>query len=149
MKKAVLVDIDGTLANNDHRKHFVEGAAKKDWDSFFKAMDKDTHHQWCMDLLWCLSEELDVEIIYITGRAEKYREMTTDFISHGDLPPFANLYMRQDSDRRQATEVKLEIYEKYVKGNYHVMFCLEDCASVTAMWRAQGLTVLQCAEGNF
>ena len=38
-KKIVICDIDGTIANNDHRQHFLEG--KKDWDGFFSELYKD------------------------------------------------------------------------------------------------------------
>lgn len=30
---ALIIDIDGTLYNNDHRKHFIE-QSPKDWESF-------------------------------------------------------------------------------------------------------------------
>tara|TARA_B100000795_G_C22636774_1_gene374842 strand:- start:55 stop:219 length:165 start_codon:yes stop_codon:yes gene_type:complete len=39
MKNIILCDIDGTVANNDHRQHFLDG--KKDWDGFFDALNKD------------------------------------------------------------------------------------------------------------
>jgi hypothetical protein len=39
MKNIILCDIDGTVANNDHRQHFLEG--KKDWDGFFDKLDED------------------------------------------------------------------------------------------------------------
>jgi 2-hydroxy-3-keto-5-methylthiopentenyl-1-phosphate phosphatase len=38
-KKIVICDIDGTIANNDHRQHFLEG--KKDWDGFFSSLSED------------------------------------------------------------------------------------------------------------
>ena len=37
-KKIVICDIDGTIANNDHRQHFLEG--KKDWDGFLIVQTK-------------------------------------------------------------------------------------------------------------
>ena len=40
MSKIVLCDIDGTVANNDHRQHYLEG--KKDWDGFFSELINDT-----------------------------------------------------------------------------------------------------------
>ncbi len=40
MTKIVIFDIDGTLADNSHRQHFLEGG-KKDWKGFFDAMVDD------------------------------------------------------------------------------------------------------------
>ena len=39
MSKIVLCDIDGTIANNDHRQHYLED--KKDWDGFFAELIND------------------------------------------------------------------------------------------------------------
>lgn len=33
MSKAIIVDLDGTLANCEHRRHFLE-TKPKDWKSF-------------------------------------------------------------------------------------------------------------------
>ena len=41
MSKIVLCDIDGTIANNDHRQHYLEG--KKDWDGFFSELINEDH----------------------------------------------------------------------------------------------------------
>lgn len=36
-----IFDLDGTLALNEHRQHFINGDGKKDWESFFNALDGD------------------------------------------------------------------------------------------------------------
>jgi phosphoglycolate phosphatase-like HAD superfamily hydrolase len=51
--KKIIFDLDGTLANIDHRRHLVEGP-QKDWDAFFKACDKDipnTQIVWLFNVL--------------------------------------------------------------------------------------------------
>ena len=44
-RTAVLFDIDGTLADVDHRVHLVDPNRKggKDWDAFFDAMNLILH----------------------------------------------------------------------------------------------------------
>ena len=73
MKNIILCDIDGTVANNDHRQHFLEG--KKDWDGFFDALDKD---EPIYPIINKVIEENNSgrEIIFITGRPERYRSTT-------------------------------------------------------------------------
>ena len=39
MKKIVICDIDGTIANNDHRQDLLN--THDDWDNFFLAMMDD------------------------------------------------------------------------------------------------------------
>jgi hypothetical protein len=39
----VVFDLDGTLALNEHRQHFVDRpVGQKDWRGFFAACDRDT-----------------------------------------------------------------------------------------------------------
>ena len=40
-RKAIIFDIDGTLANNEHRQHFLIEETKN-WEEFFRNMSKDS-----------------------------------------------------------------------------------------------------------
>ena len=41
----IVFDLDGTLANTDHRAHFVDRTkGKPDWRAFYAACDADTPH---------------------------------------------------------------------------------------------------------
>ena len=64
-KNIVLCDIDGTIANNDHRQHFLEG--KKDWDGFFGELINDSP---IMPVIEKINQEVNNgnKIIFITGR---------------------------------------------------------------------------------
>lgn len=175
--KAIIVDIDGTLANIDHRRHFVDPRYnseyvfiedfppyyeklnsnkifKPDWDAFNAAMSEDAPNEWCVQLLEkmcfsCCSREY--EVLFITGRMEKYREITEKQIDGWvDLYPFdddqsINLFMRPDDDFRPDVEIKREIYEKRIRDNYDVLFCLDDNAEIVGLWRSFGLVCLDCA----
>src|ERR1700722_9162155 len=49
---AVIIDIDGTAANIDHRLHFVhpEPGKKKDWRSFSESASEDLVNNWCRSI---------------------------------------------------------------------------------------------------
>ena len=51
-----IVDLDGTLANCDHRLHHIDGA-KKNWDLFFQECSDDTVIQPMLNLIKLLSKE--------------------------------------------------------------------------------------------
>ena len=68
MKNIILCDIDGTVANNDHRQHFLEG--KKDWDGFFDALDKDKPIFLIINKI-IRENESGKNIIFLTGRPER------------------------------------------------------------------------------
>ena len=155
-KKAIIIDIDGTLANNMHRVHYIKGK-NKDWESYNEAMDKDKRNQWCEDIIrgccWC-------KVLLVTGREEKYREITKNWCLSGggfSIKEYHEmkfctvewLYMRPTGDYRPDHEVKKEIYKLCIKPNYDVQFVIDDRQRVVDMWRSLGLVCLQCAHGDY
>lgn len=145
--KAIIVDIDGTLANNEHRRHFVE-SDPKNWKAFNEEMEQDTVHEWCAQLVFSVFLKMDWKIIYVTGRHQEYSKITNAFLLDAGVP-VTEVFMRADGDYRADHVVKLEIYKRDIEPKYDIQFCIDDRKQVVDMWRAQGLVCLQCAEGNF
>jgi len=147
MTECIVCDIDGTIANNDHRRHHLL-PSKKDWESFNAGMADDTVHEPVLRLLK-MAEEAGIFIIMMTGREQQYALITTNwFIKHG--VPYNLLLMRSTGDHRPDTEIKSELLNKYVLfGYYEPLFFIDDRDSVVKMWRELGHTCFQCAEGDF
>lgn len=145
MSRAIIVDIDGTLADCEHRRKFLL-QTPKDWKSFHDRCDRDSLNVWCADLL-CRYQR-DHTIILVSGRVRESYQKTVDWLDSYDVP-YAKLFMREKGDYRDDTILKKEIYEREIKGIYEVTFVLDDRKRLAEMWRAEGLTVLHCAEGNF
>jgi hypothetical protein len=60
------------------------------------------------------------------------------------------LYMRPAKDNRRDDRIKAEIYKRDIKPRHgEVAYVVDDRNKVVRMWRSLGLTVLQCAEGDF
>jgi predicted secreted acid phosphatase len=146
---AVICDLDGTLCNTDHRQHYLQGQ-KKDWKGFFGALAADPINGWCRDIIKGLMDRPGYQIIFVTGRPERYQIPTVDWLSRHHLHPFAyKLFMRGDKDKRPDHEVKEEIFRALIEPRWDVRMVIDDRRSVVEMWRQLGLVVLQCAEGNF
>jgi len=149
-RKAIIVDIDGTLSDCGHRLHHLEGK-KKDWDSFYEGMGQDRVREWCKDLVWAMSGP--VEIIYVTGRPEKYRNMTCSWLLEKRCPVPGGgqnkLFMRPDGDFKPDFKIKQKIYEEEIKPHYDVLLCLEERNQTVRMWRDLGLVCLQCMDGDY
>ena len=60
---------------------------------------------------------------------------------------YHELLLRKDNDMRQDAIVKREILQRLDKSR--ILFVVEDRSRVVEMWRAEGLTCLQCAPGEF
>lgn len=153
-QKVIICDLDGTLADLEHRRHFVAGKDKKDrdWHGFFEAMDDDTLRE---DVAAMVMAELkpDVKLILVSARPEKYRERTMNWLAKQgqlfphDFPSFVTLLMRPDNDSREDSIVKKEIYEKYLK-HLDIVKVFDDRPRVIRMWRELGLEVEDVGTGE-
>lgn len=149
-KGFVLCDLDGTLANVDHRLHFVKVAEgeKKDWKGFFNAMSEDTVRTETLDMLLKYEDE-GHQIIFVSARPDNYREKTEEWLDEimKGYVMHKTLIMRRADDKRPDTEVKQGIYDTYFKGKYDIAHIIDDRPSVIRMWRANGLDVIDVGPG--
>lgn len=141
--KAIIVDLDGTLCDCEHRRHFIE---KKDWKSFYESARVDKASQNVLNFVKLMTPSHT--ILFVTGRPDEYRGLTEDwfekhFIDRGFL------FMRKTGDFRKDCIVKQEIYENEIKPNFNVVLCIDDRKQVVDMWRSLGLECWQVADGNF
>lgn len=141
----VIVDIDGTLANNKHREHLIQGVPKR-WDMFFDLCHLDTPIQPVVDLVKVLMQYH--QIIFCTGRPARVGDMTAKWLhGHGLVGP---IIMRDDGDHRPDHVIKLEMLKQLIEYRQSAPeFVLDDRDSTVAMWRKEGIVCLQCAPGNF
>ena len=144
--KAVIFDIDGTLANCEHRRHFVEGK-NKDFDAFYDAMEGDTIKPEIHGL--CNLHYLnDWHVIICTGRPEKYRKITEKWLKDKGVF-YKELMMRPDNRRFDPDfEVKKTMLDN-IRKDREVLMAFDDRNQVVEMWRNNGVTCLQVAEGDF
>lgn len=141
----IVFDIDGTLSIPGDRLKYIHQAKPADWDAFFEACDKDEYNIPVVELCSVLS--CSYSIIYVTGRPERVREKTLDWLKQRGLPCRTNsLYMRKDGDFRHDCLVKPELI-LHLKDHIHMVF--EDRSSMVQKWRELGLTCLQVADGDF
>ena len=129
MKNVILCDIDGTVANNDHRQRFLK--EKKDWDGFFSELKNDKPIYSIIDVL--NKEHADgKEIVFITGRPERYRYSTTLW-----LKEYFNfelkILMRKDNDQNNKLIVKKEIFEENFLLN-EIDYIIDNDRDLLDMW---------------
>ncbi len=146
MMNTVICDIDGTLADCDHRRHHLTGE-KKDWKSFNAAMHMDQPKQ---DIVRVVETFLDadMQIVLCSGREAVYRDQTEKWLNEHGIPYHA-LYMRAEKDYRDDGTIKGELLDQILADGYQPWLVLEDRDRCVRLWRSRGLTCLQVAEGNF
>lgn len=147
MKKAIIVDLDGTLCNNEKRQHFME-RTPKDWKGFYDGIRNDSVNEWCKNIINHYYSPQECSIILLSGRPDNYGAVTVGWLIN-NLIQYTYLFMRKEGDFREDYVVKQELYDNEIKDKFDVLFCVDDRKQVVDMWRRNGLTCLQCAEGNF
>jgi hypothetical protein len=135
LPKAVICDIDGTLARMVNRGPYDTS----------KYLDDELVSivHWAFARL-----SQGATRIICSGRSEDFREVTQQWLaSHGIT--FDCLLMRPAKDNRSDAVVKREMYEREIAGKYDVRLVLDDRSRVVNMWRELGLTCFQVAPGDF
>jgi hypothetical protein len=145
----IIFDIDGTLANIDHRRHWV-ASKPKNWPAFNRAMVYDTPNE---DIVWMAKtfHAAGCQILVASGRNEDDRLVTENWLnSVATLQGiWIKLYMRSSKDYRSDDIVKSEILDQMLTDGFHPTLAVDDRSQVVKMWRARGLRCLQVAPGDF
>lgn len=147
LKKIVVCDIDGTVAECDHRRHHLD-KEPKDWKSFFGEMGKDTPRLHVYDDANDMAVHNGGELIFVSARPEDYREVTEEWLRYYGMD-HTHLIMRPKGDKRPDTEVKQMIYDKYLN-HYDIIKVFDDRPSVIKEVWVKNLgeeKVVDCGDG--
>ena len=135
--RAVLVDIDGTVAVMCDRSPYDESL-----------VGDDTPNEPVVATVRALANA-GYAIVFLSGRTDGCRAATEKWLGQHIAVPYAGLFMRPAGDTRKDSIVKLELFDRHVRYRYSVALVLDDRRQVVDAWRAIGLTVFQVAPGDF
>jgi predicted kinase len=137
LPKAIICDLDGTLAFLGNRNPY--DAAKAESDTLNKPIADmlKTYH------------DLGYRILLVSGRSETHREPTVRWLEKHQIA-YEVLLMRAAKDSRKDSIVKREIYDQHIALHYNIAFILDDRNQVVDMWRKDlKLPCLQVNYGDF
>ena len=147
--RAAIFDLDGTLANIDHRLHYIKGE-KKDWDGFYREVPLDSVNKWCHDLMDMLSST-GIRPVLITARkgSSKIKQQTSDwfwkYTSIGTIRREHTYWVREADDYRPDTELKEKCLVEKILPNYDILFAVDDRESIAQVYRRHGIPTLVCS----
>lgn len=137
LPRAVIVDVDGTLAHMVDRGPF-------DWDK----VGSDALDPRVFDAVNAFYG-LGYQVILLSGRDGSCRLETEEWLN-GHSVPRHELRMRVADDMRPDYVVKRELFENHIRGRFYPWLVIDDRDQVVRMWRDElGLTVWQVADGDF
>lgn len=135
--KAILVDIDGTLAKMKDRSPY-------DW----MRVGEDTPVQAVISAVRA-AWHAGYVVVVMSGRDESCRAITEQWLrTHLEVSWFM-LFMRPEGDNRADNIVKYELFNENVRYVYDIEYVLDDRDQVVKMWRELGLACFQVAPGAF
>jgi phosphoglycolate phosphatase-like HAD superfamily hydrolase len=131
-------DLDNTLADTAHRQHFLE-VRPKNWAAFFAAAPADP--PLAEGIALALESARECEVLYLTGRPERCRRDTLDWLAAHGLPE-GRVYMRSNADRRPARFTKLEILRRLAQDR-EIRVLVDDDEMVCDDAERAGFTVVR------
>ena len=169
-----IFDLDGTLADLRHRRHFVERPSlkcydcggknwkncvqcgdldagfKPDWNAFHAACVNDTPIVPMITLLVSLARS-GADIWVWSGRMETVRDETIQWFEQYDiLHLLKGLRMRPAKDYTVDHELKQSWLQSITPADRRRLVCVfDDRQQVVDMWRRNGLVCCQVAPGDF
>lgn len=144
----IIFDLDGTLALDHHRSHFLKGDTKY-WDEYFNACVHDEPNKPIVQLLK-LYAAADIKVGIFSGRSDSVMNQTVEWLhAQGIWNLLEFIQMRPEHDRTQDDILKLQWAKRIEKDHEPISLIFEDRQRVVDMWRANGYTCCQVAPGAF
>ena len=125
--KAVIVDIDGSVARATHRGHHD-----------YHLVSTDTPRMEIISMILAWTEAEKMEIIFMSGRPDSCREDTKKWLeTYFFEVPY--LYMRKTGDNRNDSIVKEELFWDNVAEHWNIIACVDDRNRVLRKWHDLGI----------
>ena len=143
LKKAIVVDIDGTIADCTGIRSPYDG------DSLHKDRPILPVRLMLNRMKGSLLKQLldPVTIIYLSGREDKWKDGTIKWIKDNNFPFDGHIYMRTTNDLRKDSTVKQELYYNFVYPYFDTQFVVDDRLQVCHNWYKMGLFVMNVNQG--
>lgn len=145
----IIFDLDGTLADCDHRLHHIK-TKPKNYGKFYATICDDPIIEPISVIFDALMKQ-GHNLIFCTGREETCFVQTSSWINFNLLsdyeqPPQLPLYMRRKGDYRKDSIIKLEALAEMREHGYDPKLVFDDRPSVCKMWNEAGLMVCRVGE---
>lgn len=121
LPKAIIVDVDGTIAKMDGRGPF-------EWSR----VGEDLPRWFVIDMVINYARQGYV-IIIVSGRSDECRAETLEWLDHHGVP-FKELHMRREGDYRRDSAIKEEILWTHLAHRYNIEAAIDDRPMMIRTW---------------
>lgn len=140
--KVVLVDCDGTLADNrvDADKAFGQGK-RRDYNLFFKNIENAPVNSAVVDLCHELRDK-GYTLFMLTGRSVQFGAELVRFVERSGAP-LSGLFVKKDDDMRPDKDFKKEVLEALSSAGHRVVAAVDDRPQSIEVWVKAGVPVFR------
>tara|TARA_B100000073_G_scaffold200745_1_gene166183 strand:+ start:615 stop:1079 length:465 start_codon:yes stop_codon:yes gene_type:complete len=152
-KNTIIFDLDGTLADITTRRILsTKDNGKMDWDKFFdpKNIVLDKPNTPVIKIAQMFKSQ-GFNIIIFSGRSKATKDATRNWLHAFDVP-FDLLKMRPTDDHwhfMKDSDLKQFWLDDLFPNKDDIFAVFDDRQQVVDMWRQNGLTCFQVADGDF
>lgn len=139
-------DIDGTIANNEHRSHLLPSSnlnLTSSWKDYNKACSGDSPIIPMIKMMNALAEPSQVYIM--TSRSDQVEWRALEWLQDNDVE-YDSIYMRSRNDNRKDYKIKEEWLNEISGGYKGNVVIFEDNPKVIKHLRSRGYTVMAVCE---
>lgn len=137
LPKAIICDLDGTLALMNGRNPFDASLCEQDLLNVPVNNMLENYRK------------LGYKIILLSGRQDQFRAQTERWLAQHNVE-YEVLLMRKFKDNRKDSIIKREIFDAHILGKYFIEVVLDDRNQVVNMWRDElKLPCFQVYYGDF
>ena len=143
---AVIFDMDGVLANGDHRQHLLNKTGKKDWKAFFARAGDDALIEEVARLTHLLDRDLSV--VLLTARPTTIQDLTLDWLARFEVR-WDLLVMRRDRDFSPSPEAKRHALQQLRDKGFGVLLAFDDDRRNVDMFHDEGVPCIYLHSGYY
>lgn len=141
-KAVVFLDIDGTLANNNHHAAYAFGreGKKKDFPYFYKSIEHAPVNETVRNLANNMRNHDGLNIVVLTGRDDSHAKELLTFIKASDVK-ISRVITKREGDFRPDNEFKHEQLQRLKAEGLIPVHSIDDRPQSIAVWEQEGLMV--------
>ncbi len=145
---AVVFDMDGVLANGDHRQHLLnpKQGRRKDWKTFFSKAGEDLLIEEVASLTVLLDPAINR--VLLTARPTTIQDLTLDWLSRHSVQ-WDLLVMRKDGDFSPSPDAKRTAVRELQAYGFDILLALDDDRRNVDMFHAEGIRCLYIHSGYY
>ena len=138
--KAVIFDMDGTLADVSGIRHFLDrDKGSKDFHAFHDASINVPPNDHVVRMLREFKRD-GFAVLVVTARKEMWLWHTLLWMDDNAIP-HDHLFMRGNKDGRKDFDVKSDILDRILAAGFDVQHAVDDNPAVIQLWQERNINV--------